>query len=612
MPVVRNLTTRIRHCDEAIAVNQEDYFLELLAHFSAEDIELLEASTEACQFLGKLIRAKMLKAAHQFIKKFSSSTKLLSEKDDNNLPPLWYAVQQNNFEFTHDLLPHHDLWSIVDETNGQRLLHLAAKNLMANKILSLLISLQPNLDAFDHNGDTPLHIACKDRIIPNITAFIIADANFNSTNNSGMTPVQLIMQMPESLQLEFYRYLHYSDPNKHELVFINNYRNYLAANPSLRTPQSLSIFYKLCAQKSLRCLLLAQHEFNPQIPVRATYAALKATRDKDKTFTISGEADIPEEILKSMPIYTEKMASKFLSNCEPVEIQSVPNKKIPDSRQDSVTLIQLISEIDVTIAELNRLPKWDLNTRTFWVAATLLLTLASVTITTLSIFLSIIRSNEAKKYDVYSDEYKDENEDKYWADVEKYDALKTASVGYAIVALLTGVIGFICGSILLFYETKKRWNRDRLVSLNEYQQLMNHVKANLLANIQELERNKVDALPVTTDKIRTLETTIADLNREKSVSEVITILQNLKTNLQDINISVANTQKSFRLFKAQSLAHKVQSLDHVVVEISENERRDNQVQEPDQIGPTLSDDSFRADDDNQKTPLLEMERIARR
>lgn len=105
--------------------------------------------------------------------------------------PLFFFIEKCNVEMVKFLLTFKADFNDVDKS-GQNLLFPAAVNNDNVEVLHLLIDLGLNVKHRSHNGDTPLHSACKFTKIDNteiIKVLLSNGANLNAINLDGSTPL---------------------------------------------------------------------------------------------------------------------------------------------------------------------------------------------------------------------------------------------------------------------------------------------------------------------------------------------------------------------------------------------------------------------------------------
>lgn len=117
---------------------------------------------------------------------------------------LWMAVKESNLGGVKEWIPKHSDWDETDADDSS-LLHLAAnrESFTADEewiLRALLENPKSNVNLVDCDGNTPLHIFCKNYKTPKcedlITTYITKGASVNAKNAQGETPLHYAVFNP--------------------------------------------------------------------------------------------------------------------------------------------------------------------------------------------------------------------------------------------------------------------------------------------------------------------------------------------------------------------------------------------------------------------------------
>ena len=141
-------------------------------------------------------------AASRFLElvKLSCSLTLVDWQDENGNTALHIACIHTKLEIAKFLLNEMKCNPIITNDKSQIPLHCACKKSTMNcTLIDLLAQFAPaSLNYQDTDGDTPLHILCRNSNLKGVTIIAMHDCNFELQNNSGETPLHIVCSNPES------------------------------------------------------------------------------------------------------------------------------------------------------------------------------------------------------------------------------------------------------------------------------------------------------------------------------------------------------------------------------------------------------------------------------
>ena len=138
-------------------------------------------------------------AASQLVK-LCCSLPLVDQQDANGNTALHIACIHSKLKIAKFLLSEMKCNPIITNAKSQTPLHCACKQSTMNcKLIDLLAQCAPaSLNYQDTDGDTPIHILCRNSNLKGVTIMAMHDCNFGLQNNSGETPLHIVCSNPKS------------------------------------------------------------------------------------------------------------------------------------------------------------------------------------------------------------------------------------------------------------------------------------------------------------------------------------------------------------------------------------------------------------------------------
>jgi ankyrin repeat protein len=490
-----------------------------------EEASLLSFDQQGRSFLFLALEMGAKQIAATLFSLQENNDDILFKTDQNKQTILNMAASQGYFNIAVKLIEIAEQKQkmnvyLATDNDGFTVLHHAA-NHGRDQIVELILKIIMNhnqhaefINQVNKDGDTALHNALKFPTCKSIGYLIDHGSKLHLRNNKQITPFKLFSLLDNDIQEDIFSSLN----KEKQSDMLKLYRKLLIENPT--SIDIKNIYFKLAGLNSLTALLIAQHEFNPAIPIRDSRL-------------------IGKDLLKSMPIYAEKVfCSEALSATLPGEttdqgtilIKSSSDNK-PDNEildEDRVTLSSLIDDIENYLTDLRGRSTISTSNR---VLAVLIPTLSIITYLGLEPWL--IYQEKTQSYPNHFDH-----------------------VGYTLGEILFGVfgaggaIGSILGGIRL-------WNKEINISSSEWKSLINRLQTDLLEKLKILEEkarsSNENYLPTQPQNIQNLTNQITALEQwqladdtsiscySQPISKVITIFTRLRsiveTIQQDLNLS---------------------------------------------------------------------------
>lgn len=289
---------------------------------------------------------------------------LLTQEDCNKRNFIWHAFNLDEQQIIKPIVD----WICQEnqqealfngDIKNNTLLHCAAKHdgtLLTYLFNNLKTENFPNLiNQTNEYGDTPLHTALKRHSYSAILFLINQGANLLLINNNKKSPVSLLLELSDYDNSIFFQIMNQIKPQQKSII-LQKLRQDLADHPS---DSQLKKYFKINGLSNLQQLLIAHHEFNPEIPLRDHYTLrrLKQTIQKQNGIyqnIYDGqmeevECQIEDSILEQMPIYAKRLG--FLTTLNP---ESAFTNEIDLLNHDRISLLNLINTIDNVLQDVNQ------------------------------------------------------------------------------------------------------------------------------------------------------------------------------------------------------------------------------------------------------------------
>lgn len=526
-------------------------------------------------FLALAIDQNATYITEELLKIQGNDHEIIFSVDQNQNSLLVYAVQLRNIHLIKQLLAlskqlenTYPLWSIADK-EGNTPLHFAAK-IDDPEILSTLLqaittsaSLKIAINKANADGNTPLHINMFREPCHCFTLFFQHGAKLNLHNNDNMTAFDAFSKLPTGLQIQLFNSL---NDYRLQQKLLTAYRNKLIAEPHAYNLKD--VYLKCNGMISLLNLLLSKHEFD-DVPIRNTYIYTQQVGNNtltDKCRTMINEKLIPQEIYSRMPLYKNKVTEMAKALQIPIDevfestfsdIPSLNNQFDTEKKTTKVNNLTLQLDDDRTL--LGQLIK-DINTyhltlgeRTVVPSYNKLLAIF-ISVCTFPVAAGILYAVIQLGNNYFSENYK---ENRFWN--------ANFVIGFT---LFCAFLIFLLLAIELSIPTCL-FNKERNISKREWQDILNRIEHDVLDNLHVLQsksNTNLNYLPCQPTTVTDIETLVAQLHTDQSISTLIELLSRLEKLLRSLQADINRTARplhALSLFAKQDTIIEIQELEEL-------------------------------------------------
>lgn len=477
----------------------------------------------------------LLKNRRKLVKKLlaeSYDINLIIQEDYNKRNFIWHAFNLDEQEIIKpivNLLCQENQYELLlkGDINNNTLLHCAAK--YDSSLLPYLLNRIPNenlrnlINQSNTTGDTPLHWATEHHSFQAVLLLINHGANLLMINNGGKSAARLLLELSQNDSSTFLQILNKINQDA-KSILIKQFRQELIDHPS---DTQLRNYFKANGLSSLQLLLLAHHEFNPNIPLRDHYKQCRLKQTIQKTNglyqtnyakqTEEIEYHLEDDILEKMPLYAERLGFLIFR-----ELENAAVSEVDLLNNDKMNLLHLIDILDNLLQQIHqvnhappRLSAEDIiNTLRIGMLFTLLLGLSGV---------------------IFN-----------WESVESY----ILPAGFIGMISLTSII--YCWDKLQTPKLSQKLLDELFSSLNE--------TLNKLEALSEERRSNLIAL----SEFESLKQRCRPLRSNGSSEEVTPIVNETKNHVSSLLKNLNRTQQPFSLKFFQPHVHNNKSNEHII------------------------------------------------